>query len=162
MLVLILVVIVNSFIEKSLLESSMTLSPITKYWNYIHESKESFLIMLLISRSCYSSDWLPKPLLHRQYVFRLSSYSPRPVLARTIVPYGGKTQKHWMDAQRRSLASTVPILPIISSILLSFYPCSVYLSTSRSTSIWKMQNAEGQNVDLYIPVCKENIIFYFM
>ena len=24
-----------------------------------------------------------------------------------------------------------------------------------------MQNAEGQNVDLYIPVCKENVIFLF-
>lgn len=106
MLVLILVVIVNSFIEKSLLESSMTLSPITKYWNYIHESKESFLIMLLISRSCYSSNWLPKPLLHRQYVFRLSSYSPRPVLAGTIVPYGGKLKN--IGWTRSAALSQVP------------------------------------------------------
>lgn len=36
---------------------------------------------------------------------------------------------------------------------------SSHLSTYSPTIIWKMQNAEGQNVDLYIPVCKRESFF---
>ena len=41
---------------------------------------------------------------------------------------------------------------LITHLLASPLPRRTILSTFQSTKVWKMQNAEGQNVDLYIPV----------